>query len=110
VGYFDFHGNADFCIAIRTATFERGKIHCGVGAGSWRTPIRTRSGSRRGTRGGGREAVRLAARGYAMILMIDNYDSFTWNCAVPGELGSTPEVVRNDEITWASGAPRSSPS
>ena len=64
VGYFDFHGNADFCIAIRTATFERGKIHCGVGAG-----IVADSDPREEwleTRNKGRaveEAVRLAARG-----------------------------------------------
>ena len=35
-----------------------------------------------------------------MILLIDNYDSFTWNLVqYLGELGATPEVVRNDEIT-----------
>ncbi|HEY3156728.1 MAG TPA: aminodeoxychorismate/anthranilate synthase component II [Candidatus Eisenbacteria bacterium] len=35
-----------------------------------------------------------------MILMIDNYDSFTWNLVqYLGELGNTPEVVRNDEIS-----------
>jgi len=35
-----------------------------------------------------------------MILMIDNYDSFTWNLVqYLGELGETPEVFRNDEIT-----------
>jgi anthranilate synthase component I len=65
VGYFDFHGNADFCIAIRTATFERGRIHCGVGAGivadsdpkaEW---LETRSKGR-----AVEEAVRLAARGF----------------------------------------------
>jgi len=33
MGYFDFHGNADFCITIRTATFEGGRVHLGVGAG-----------------------------------------------------------------------------
>lgn len=66
VGYFDFHGNADFCIAIRTATFERGRIHCGVGAG-----IVADSDPREEwleTRNKGRaveEAVRLAARGFA---------------------------------------------
>jgi anthranilate synthase component 1 len=65
VGYFDFHGNADFCIAIRTATFERGRIHCGVGAG-----IVADSDPREEwleTRNKGRaveEAVRLAARGF----------------------------------------------
>jgi len=65
VGYFDFHGNADFCIAIRTATFERGRIHCGVGAGivadsdpeaEW---VETRNKGR-----AVEEAVRLAARGF----------------------------------------------
>jgi len=65
VGYFDFHGNADFCIAIRTATFERGKIHCGVGAGivadsdpheEW---VETRNKGK-----AVEEAVRLAARGF----------------------------------------------
>jgi anthranilate synthase/aminodeoxychorismate synthase-like glutamine amidotransferase len=35
-----------------------------------------------------------------VILMIDNYDSFTWNLVqYLGELRETPRVVRNDEIT-----------
>ncbi|HKO21723.1 MAG TPA: aminodeoxychorismate/anthranilate synthase component II [Candidatus Eisenbacteria bacterium] len=35
-----------------------------------------------------------------MILMIDNYDSFTWNLVqYLGELGDTPVVKRNDAIT-----------
>ena len=35
-----------------------------------------------------------------MILMIDNYDSFTYNIVqYLGELGATIEVHRNDEIT-----------
>ena len=37
-----------------------------------------------------------------MILLIDNYDSFTWNLAQYfGELGAPPVVRRNDEITLA---------
>lgn len=37
-----------------------------------------------------------------MILVIDNYDSFTWNLVqLIGELGGEPLVMRNDEITLA---------
>lgn len=37
-----------------------------------------------------------------MILMIDNYDSFTWNIVqYLGELGADVKVVRNDELTLA---------
>jgi anthranilate synthase component 2 len=35
-----------------------------------------------------------------MVLMLDNYDSFTWNLVqYLGELGARVQVVRNDEIT-----------
>lgn len=35
-----------------------------------------------------------------MLLLIDNYDSFTWNLVhYLGELGASVEVVRNDKIT-----------
>ena len=35
-----------------------------------------------------------------MLLMIDNYDSFTWNLVQYfGELGAQVEVHRNDHIT-----------
>lgn len=35
-----------------------------------------------------------------MVLLIDNYDSFTWNLAqYLGELGAPPLVKRNDELT-----------
>jgi anthranilate synthase/aminodeoxychorismate synthase-like glutamine amidotransferase len=37
-----------------------------------------------------------------VVLLIDNYDSFTWNLAqYLGELGATPRVRRNDEISVA---------
>jgi anthranilate synthase component II len=35
-----------------------------------------------------------------MLLVLDNYDSFTWNLVqLLGELGADPVVLRNDEIT-----------
>jgi anthranilate synthase/aminodeoxychorismate synthase-like glutamine amidotransferase len=35
-----------------------------------------------------------------MILVLDNYDSFTWNLVqLLGELGEDPTVLRNDEVT-----------
>ncbi len=38
----------------------------------------------------------------AMLLMIDNYDSFTWNLVqYLGELGQEVRVVRNDALTLA---------
>ena len=37
-----------------------------------------------------------------MLLMIDNYDSFTYNVVqYLGELGAEVKVVRNDELTVA---------
>jgi anthranilate synthase/aminodeoxychorismate synthase-like glutamine amidotransferase len=39
-------------------------------------------------------------RGADVLLLIDNYDSFTWNLAQYfGELGAPPLVKRNDELT-----------
>src|SRR5688500_484864 len=44
--------------------------------------------------------MRLSFR--RMILVLDNYDSFTWNLVqLIGELGGEPVVRRNDEITVA---------
>ncbi|HEY7728214.1 MAG TPA: anthranilate synthase component I [Candidatus Eisenbacteria bacterium] len=65
MGYLDFHGNADFCITIRTAVFERGRIRCGVGAGI--VADSSPEAEWEETRNKGRaieEAVRLAARGF----------------------------------------------
>jgi len=65
MGYFDFHGNADFCIAIRTAVFERGRIRCGVGAGIVADSDPESEWEETRNKGRGlEEAVRLAARGF----------------------------------------------
>lgn len=36
-----------------------------------------------------------------MLLMIDNYDSFTYNVQYLGELGADVHVIRNDELSIA---------
>lgn len=42
----------------------------------------------------------MGENGRAMILLIDNYDSFTWNLVhYLGELGAETRVVRNDAMT-----------
>jgi anthranilate synthase component 1 len=33
VGHFDYHGNLDLCIAIRTLVYANGQAHWGAGAG-----------------------------------------------------------------------------
>jgi para-aminobenzoate synthetase component 2 len=53
-------------------------------------------------RQGEARATGRPAKGDVMILVIDNYDSFTFNLVqYLGELGQDPSVVRNDAITTA---------
>jgi len=64
VGYFDFRGSAEFCVSINTATFERGGIHCGVGAGIFADSDPDAKWAEARDKGFAvEEAVRLAARG-----------------------------------------------
>jgi anthranilate synthase component 1 len=64
MGYIDFQGNADFCITIRTAIIDSGRVRCGVGAGIVADSIPTRNGGRPCNKAKAvEEAVRLAARG-----------------------------------------------
>jgi len=64
MGYFDFHGNADFCITIRTAVFDGGRVQCGVGAGIVADSDPDEEWKETCNKGRAvEEAVRLAARG-----------------------------------------------
>jgi anthranilate synthase/aminodeoxychorismate synthase-like glutamine amidotransferase len=50
----------------------------------------------------GKKLSPLAGKGWRMILMIDNYDSFTYNLVqYLGELGADIRVYRNDQVTVA---------
>ena len=72
-----------------------------AGGGGHRGRLRSRRrGARDGREGGG--ALRGAAPGgrARVILLVDNYDSFTYNLyQYLGELGAEVEVVRNDALT-----------
>ena len=100
VGYALPGGALDTCIAIRTIVLaRRRRAACRRARGSSPTPTRapsTRSAcassprSRRDRPRGGRRV---------MILLIDNYDSFTYNLAhLFEELGAEVVVRRNDAI------------
>jgi hypothetical protein len=106
VGYFAYGGNMDFCITIRTMQIQGGRIFLQVGAASSPIPTRRRSTERRSARprdGPGRPPRRDRIRTLKekdMILMIDNYDSFTYNLVqYLGQLGEEVVVRRNDEVT-----------
>jgi para-aminobenzoate synthetase component II len=50
----------------------------------------------------GKKLSPLTGKGWHMILMIDNYDSFTYNLVqYLGELGADIRVYRNDQVTVA---------
>ena len=107
VGYLDFAGNLDFCIAIRTVIMSKGKAYVQAGAGIVMdsNPAAEYEETRDKARALLR-ALELAQAGLcerdviAMVLVIDNYDSFTYNLVqYLGELGAEVRVVRNDAVT-----------
>ena len=102
VGYLSYTGELDTCIYIRSALVKDGRVHVQAGAGIVADSDAGYRGAR--DRGEGRRRVRghpagLRAGGLAVtrVLVIDNYDSFTYNLVqYLGELGAELDVVRND--------------
>ena len=92
VGYLDFAGNLDFCIAIRTILLEGGKAYVQAGAGivaDSNPDRRIRRDARQGARDDARARAGAGRAVSAMVLVIDNYDSFTYNLVqYLGELGA----------------------
>jgi anthranilate synthase/aminodeoxychorismate synthase-like glutamine amidotransferase len=67
-------------------------------AGAW--PVSARDSD--GESGKGMAACKLQVRTVPVVLVLDNYDSFTYNLVqYLGELGAKIEVRRNDQVTVA---------
>ena len=100
VGYIDFSGNLDTCIAIRTIVVKDDTAYIQAGAGivadsdpasEYQETINKATALLKAVEQSGE---------FLMILVIDNYDSFTYNLVqYLGELGADLEVHRNDKIT-----------
>ena len=112
VGYLGWSGNMDTAIAIRTAVIKGGVMHIQAGAGLAVDSVPQSEWTE--TLNKGRAVIRAAnaaltgfkdlkgpmVRSQTMLLMIDNYDSFTYNLVQYfGELGETVTTIRNDQVT-----------
>jgi carbamoylphosphate synthase small subunit len=107
-GYISYAGDMDVAIAIRTGLIKDQTLYVQAAAGvvadsvpemEWRRP-NTRRAPCCARRTGGRRTGVNAMTNKIKLLMVDNYDSFTFNIVQYfGELGAEVEVFRNDEIT-----------
>ena len=100
VGYFSYDGNMDMAITIRTLFFHKGKAYMQAGAGIVADSDPSREHEECQHKAAALfAAVQKGARS-AMILVIDNYDSFTYNLVqYIQEMSQDVEVYRNDAIT-----------
>ena len=119
VGYLGYDGNLDTAITIRSAVLKDGQATSTPAPGSSPGRSRRRSSRRPSTRPPPlRRAIELAAGlpetaagrprrdrgggGAGMILVVDNYDSFTFNLVQALQAaGADVRVVRNDAIDRA---------
>jgi anthranilate synthase component I len=128
VGYFGFNGNMDTCITIRTITMQNGVAYLQAGAGivadsdptrEWEETghkasalgvaielaesemaERGKSVSQRVSEKASQQGSKPVTRQSGKVLVIDNYDSFTYNLVqLLGELGADLIVRRNDAVT-----------
>ena len=99
-GYVGFDGDMDLAIVIRSVALERAAAAL---PGRGRHRARQHAGGR--VPGDGAQAPRRPGghrrrRGGPVILVVDNYDSFTFNLVQALQsLGAEVEVHRNDEIS-----------
>ena len=106
VGYISFQDDMDTAIALRTAVIKNGMLYAQAGGGivhdsspegEWQETLNK---LRAPPRAADMVQLGLTRRARTMLLMIDNYDSFTYNLVqYLGELGADVHVQRNDAIT-----------
>ncbi len=100
IGYIDFTGNLDTCIAIRIAYKKNGKVFVRSGAGIVADSVPETEYQECINKAGASQSAGAGRGGDAMILLIDNYDSFSYNLyQLVGELEPDIRVIRNDEMT-----------
>ncbi len=113
VGYFSYNGSMDTCITLRTLVKHGDRIYVQAGGGvvADSDPEREYQESLNKARaliaaveraeGDHRPSVpALSAEHKPRVVLIDNYDSFTYNLAqYLGELGAEVMVFRNDAVT-----------
>ena len=106
--YLDFAGNLDSCIALRTMVIKNGLAYVQAGGGI--VADSTADGEFHESVNKAKALLRALEAAHAaggrkgeteaVILLLDNYDSFTYNLAqYLGELGCQLEVHRNDKIS-----------
>jgi anthranilate/para-aminobenzoate synthase component II len=106
VGHLGFNGDLDTCIALRTIVIVNGTAYVAQPAAAWWRQ-QSRDGVPRELQQGGctvacaRAGRPFRQRGRAsMILLIDNYDSFTYNLVqYLVSLGADVLVKRNDALS-----------
>ena len=106
VGYLGYDGNLDTAITIRSAVLRDGIAHVHTGAGIVAGSVPEREFEETEHKAAAlRRAIDLASggpRAAPMILVIDNYDSFTFNLVQALQAaGAEVRVVRNDAIDRA---------
>ena len=122
VGYLGYDGNLDTAITIRSAVLREGRAHVHTGAGivagsvpekefeetehkaaALRRAIELAAGARRArAERRRRRPAEPAMEPGPMILVIDNYDSFTFNLVQALQAaGADVRVIRNDAIDRA---------
>ncbi len=107
MGYISFQDDMDTAIAIRTAVLKDGTLYAQAGGGIVHdsVPESRMAAKRRTRRARSSRAADMVQQGLdtedlTLLLMIDNYDSFTYNLVQYfGELGADVHVHRNDVIT-----------